>query len=578
MKLDLSNVPFTYRDSYMVVSYINQSFRIMGKKADKEGMYLRSVRGGSRNHPLVAKIIPLVGGKEVPYEYEASEGLISMKMAADAKIEITFADENTILVRGSGNDTGLKLTEWNEGGNADYIMPIPMFGQTYYKANIFKNDTSFYIAAQEGTISIEQNWDGIGSSSCLLQVSGEQGFQIAIEEARKEWHKRQLIFDFDESSRAMFKAVADYVGKMPEVPDYLKKSRELAAYINWESRVAKDDGLTRNALYPSKNWMIGAFSWDQCFIAQALSYHLPLEAWDQFMIMFDYQDDTGRIPDAVTDSYTVWNFCKPPVHGWTLVRMMEQMTLTREQMTEAYMRLGAWTSWWYNYRDPDHDGICEYHHGNDSGWDNSTVFKDSSMVESPDLSAELVLQTEALGILAGKLGKYEEQKYWEERSKKQLDDMLEHCFDGDRPFATDCITNKPIESRSLLPYTSIILGKRLPKEKRDYIIKALKEQFLTEHGFATEMVDSPLYQSDGYWRGPIWAPTMTMLLDGLWQCGEEELVKTVAERYVAMVDKTGFPENYDSLTGDGNRDRAFAWTASSFLVIAHRYLYESGSF
>lgn len=573
MKLDLANIPFTYRDSYMVVSYINQSFRIMGAKTEKEGMYLRSVRGGSRNHPLVAKIIPTIDGKEASYEYEASEGLISMKMQ-NAKVEITFADRNTLLIRGCGKGVGLMMTEWNDIGFADYIMSIPVFDETYYKANIFKNDTTFIIAAQKGNINIEQNWDGISTSLCTLHVLGDDGFQIAIEEARKEWHQRRLEFDFDKCSESMTGAIADYTDKMPEVPQELSGSRALAAYINWESRVAKDDNLTRDALYPSKNWMIGAYSWDQCFIAQALSYHLPREAWDQFMIMFDYQDDTGRIPDAVTDSYSVWNFCKPPVHGWTLMRMMEHMTLTREQMLEAYMRLSGWTNWWYNYRDFDHDGVCEYHHGNDSGWDNSTVFKDSSIVESPDLSAELVLQTETLGILAGKLGRSEEEKYWFERSKKQLDDMLAHCFDEDRPFALDRVSQKPIESQSLLPYTAIILGKRLPEKKREYIIKALKEQFLTDYGFATEMVGSPLYQSDGYWRGPIWAPTMTMILDGLWQCGEKELVKTVAKRYVSMVEKTGFPENYDSVTGDGNRDRAFAWTASSFLVIAHRYLLE----
>ena len=97
---------------------------------------------------------------------------------------------------------------------------------------------------------------------------------------------------------------------------------------------------------------------------------------------------------------------------------------------------------------------------------------------------------------------------------------------------------------------------------------------MTDYGFATEMTGSPLYQSDGYWRGPIWAPVMTMILDGLWQCGEKEFVKMIAKRYVSMIDNAGFPENYDSMTGSGNRDRAFSWTASSFLIIAHRYLFE----
>lgn len=572
MELNLSNVPFTCRDSYMVVSWVDSSFRIMGKASTREGLYLRSVRGGSRYFPFITKLTPTVDSKAVPYTYKASETMIEID-AQGRKIEIEFADCSTLLVRGSGDGIGLDLTEWSDKAGGDgYVLPLPVEDQIYYKANVFKNDTTLILGAEKGRIAVDQAWDGGSAEDCTVHCSGEHGFLIAIEEARCEWHPHLFTWDFDECAAGMRKTLDRFTDNMPSVPAELSESRRLAAYIDWASRVKKDGFLTRPALYPSKNWMVGAFSWDQCFIAQALSYHLPDEAWDQFMIMFDYQDETGRIPDAVTDNYTVWNFCKPPVHGWTMLRLMENMELSKAQLEEGYRRLAAWTNWWYDYRDTDHDGVCEYHHGNDSGWDNSTVFKDSPAIESPDLSGELFLQCKALAEVARRLGKKEEQRYWTWRMEKQKNDLLAHCFEGNRPVAIDRATHKKVECDSLLPYTVILMGKDLPKEKADYIVHALKTDFLTEYGFATEKTNSPLYQSDGYWRGPIWAPTMVMVLDGLWQIGEKDFVRDVAGRFAKLVGKTGFSENFDSVTGEGNRDRAFSWSASSFLVIAHRYL------
>ena len=40
--------------------------------------------------------------------------------------------------------------------------------------------------------------------------------------------------------------------------------------------------------------------------------------------------------------------------------------------------------------------------------------------------------------------------------------------------------------------------------------------------------------------------------------------------YVAF--RSGMAENYDAITGDGLRDRAYTWTSSVFLILAHEYL------
>jgi putative isomerase len=44
-----------------------------------------------------------------------------------------------------------------------------------------------------------------------------------------------------------------------------------------------------------------------------------------------------------------------------------------------------------------------------------------------------------------------------------------------------------------------------------------------------------------------------------------------------MVSLSGMAENFDALSGDGLRDRAYSWTASVFLVLGHEYLNQDTS-
>lgn len=55
------------------------------------------------------------------------------------------------------------------------------------------------------------------------------------------------------------------------------------------------------------------------------------------------------------------------------------------------------------------DGIFEYHHGNDSGQDNSTIFKGVMVVDTPDLTAFIINAMDMLAKVAEKLNKYSEK-------------------------------------------------------------------------------------------------------------------------------------------------------------------------
>ena len=156
----------------------------------------------------------------------------------------------------------------------------------------------------------------------------------------------------------------------------------------------------------------------------------------------------------------------------------------------------------------------------------------------------------------------------------QIDAMDRLLFDADgRPLVRLAYTGETFASDSLLPRLPVVLGPRLPARLRAPLIADLEsDKFLTEWGWATESPASPHYRSDGYWLGSIWAPTTMLLCDGLRGCGREDLARDVALRFCRLCDKSGFAECFDALTGAGQRDRAYTWTASIFFLLASDFL------
>jgi len=533
------------------------------------GLFLKTVRGAARDM-LVCALLPLYDGEPVEYTYEAtpSELVISHEYGA---VRICFASDGIILFKGEGENTGLRFMEVPETSGFKYIHEVRYEGKTHHMVNVPKSRSRYLAHAIEGEIAVEQNWAIKSSGFCVMDyLAANGGFLCVLEEVFPEWGQKKYAFDYIERVNTVKSDFEAFYNSMPETPAEYEEARKLAAYINWSAYVRKSGEFKRDGMLMSKNWMPGVWSWDHCFNAIALSYNNPGLAWDQFMLVFDLQDKSGSVPDCINDAYSTSNFCKPPIHGWTLFKLAERMELSAEQCAEAYDRLGRHTSWWLKYRDGDGDGICEYWHGNDSGWDNSTAFSVIPPLELPDLAAYLVIQMDALAWLAEKLNLPDGAAEWKRKADKMLENMANHCYKDGVPLALQSGTHIESGNDSLLMYMPVVLGKRLPEHILKHTLDVLKSgRFLTEHGYATESPQSKHYRPNGYWQGPIWAPSTMLIVDGLIESGEKGLAGEVARKFCEMVKKSGCAENYDALAGEGLCDRAYTWTASVFLILAN---------
>ena len=567
MKIYLEEVPFSTRGSYMAFSYLKGNYR--GREV-KPGLYFRTVHGDAHDS-LTARIYPTWEGKEIEYTYEAVPWEVTIK-AQSREARIAFADAETILIQGN---LPLTFDFMSQGREFTFVQPYKSGEREFYMINAFIQKCRYMIWEKTGNLKISQNWKVSTSEYCMITLGEKENetYMAVIEENKADWSDRKKVFSYHETVLKQREEFESFRDSMPSIPEAFAEAAETAAYVNWASIVKPWGILRREAMFMSKNWMCNVWSWDHCFNAIAMAYKNPKEAWDQFMLMFDFQSETGRIPDSVNDVEIVNNYCKPPIHGWTLRKLEQIMEISREQLLEAYEKIGKWTNWWLNNRDENGDGLCEYTHGNDSGWDNSTAFSELPPITSPDLAAFLVLQMDVLSETAENLGLLVESEMWKCRAENMLKRMLETLFKDGLPRVLAGFDMKEVKTESLLLYLPIVLGERLPKEIRENLIGVLKgEKFNTMYGLATESPQSPEYEADGYWRGPIWAPSTMLILDGMAKCKELEYVKAVAEKFCRMVQKSGCAENFDALTGEGLRDRAYTWTASAMLVMAHEYL------
>jgi len=63
-----------------------------------------------------------------------------------------------------------------------------------------------------------------------------------------------------------------------------------------------------------------------------------------------------------------------------------------------------------------------------------------------------------------------------------------------------------------------------------------------------------------------------IIIDGLAAVGEQALARRLARQFCNLCRRSGMAENFSAQTGEGLRDRAYTWTASVFLMLAHEHL------
>ncbi|MBF4572064.1 glycogen debranching protein [Herbiconiux sp. VKM Ac-1786] len=552
LDFDVRQIPFSRRRSWLDIS------PVVGLHTVREQLHLVSHRTGM--HPIFAfePTLPVV-------TVEAGPARLSWVAADDARVDAVFESESAVRLRGRG--LGLRIADATPEltpFTGTYFFRDPIDGSAVFTS--YETGRRYRISRLRGELELH-GAEALGESERAVTARGAE-WEIVIEEYETALAPYTSATAFDDIVDTVAGEFDDYVERIAGWRTEDSPAVVASAYVLWSATVSPAGFLERESVFMSKHWMDKVWSWDHCFNALALAPGLPAEALDQFRIVFDFQDPSGALPDSVTHSEVLYNFVKPPIHGWAFRKLRGLLAepVGAVELREIYDALVRWTGFWLERRRVPGHPLAHYQHGNDSGWDNSTTFDHDRLIEAPDLAAFLVVQLSVLAELAAELGLPADAARWRDEGGAMLA-ALTGLWDEDVFVARAAAGGRASKKTSLLNTLPIVASPHLTRQHSERLARRI-EQHLTEFGPATQLVDTPEYEADGYWRGPIWAPSTAIVEDGLRAAGETALADTISARFRRLCERSGFAENFDALTGAGLRDRAYTWTAAVYLTLA----------
>lgn len=361
---------------------------------------------------------------------------------------------------------------------------------------------------------------------------------------------------------------------------------------NWRTHRG---GLLHEGIVPSHAayYFVGFWAWDTWRFSAALAKFDPELAKDNIRAMFDYQQPDGMIIDCIYIDPAENNArdSKPPLVSWAVDEIFTHTNDTAF-ISEMYPQLMAYYKWWYNKRDHNRNGMCEYGSTDgtleaaawESGMDNAIRFDDAKMLknngaedawsmdqESVDLNAYLALECKLLKKFASILGvTFDGPDYSSQ--------VADYFFDKEKGFFFDrrLKDGSFIQEPGCEAYTPLWTEVATADQVKAMLpLLTDTAKFSTYIPFPTVAADNPKYNPRGYWRGPIWLDQTYFAIRGLRNYGynkmADEYTLQVFDRLQGLKEGAPIHENYGTHTGELLKAPHFSWSSSHLLMLYDDY-------
>ncbi|MEM7257809.1 MAG: trehalase family glycosidase [Pseudomonadota bacterium] len=313
---------------------------------------------------------------------------------------------------------------------------------------------------------------------------------------------------------------------------------------------------------------------------------------------------------------------QPPVVTSVVLQLLNK-TGRGDKAAELFPALFAYHQWYHNHRDPDATGVVATIHpwetgrdncpdwdsgmeavvipddlpaytrrdtshvdpahrpsarqydqflsivkfGRECQWDHQHIYRQGPfLMADPGIQFILLRADRDLLTIARQLGFEAQQttiEQWIERSLQGCDSLWNaqaggYCARNLKSGEfSDAITNA-----SLLCFYAAAGNEQ---QARQMLAHATDIAAAVEYTFPSWDPRHPKFESQRYWRGPVWAIMNTMIAQGLAECRHADLASRVTSDTLQLIEKTGFCEYFDPLSGAGLGGDTFTWTAAMYL-------------
>ena len=507
---------------------------------------------------------------------------------------LNFLDASTALLRihsDAGKELSLTASQWGKEiqVQTDQNTVIARHPSGEIVALTFTPDVS--VASTHNNYRAKTNGNEHDTYVAISFYTGEKELSAGLQKAQLALSNPQ------EGLKANKERWEGYLTKIlrkdmkPEY-DRIAVKAVVTLISNWRTHRG---GLLHEGIVPSHAayYFVGFWAWDSWRFSAALAKFDPELAKDNIRAMFDYQQPDGMIIDCIYTDPAENNArdSKPPLVSWAVDEIFTHTNDTAF-ISEMYPQLMAYYKWWYNKRDHNRNGMCEYGSTDgtleaaawESGMDNAIRFDDAKMLkndgaedawsmnqESVDLNAYLALECKLLKKFAGIL----EVTFDGPDYSSQVADYFfdkEKGFFFDRRLKDGSFIQEPGCEAYTPLWTEVATADQV-KAMLPLLTDTAK--FSTYIPFPTVTADNPKYNPRGYWRGPIWLDQTYFAIRGLRNYGynkmADEYTLQVFDRLQGLKEGAPIHENYGTHTGELLKAPHFSWSSSHLLMLYDDY-------
>ncbi len=373
------------------------------------------------------------------------------------------------------------------------------------------------------------------------------------------------------------------------------------------------------AAYPAKTHYNHFWLWDSAFEALGVSEQSAIRAFDYLDAVYRGQitraDDPelGLIPNHVDEHGVPPKlgipgaldlFSQAPALGLALREIYErsaQDDAARERLARSYDVARPYLDWWTRRRDADLDGLAEVNGGWEGGQDNGPRYTEiwgdnlfarlavsdndpRPKLDSVDINAWLYLYEIELSRIARILGRTDDIQLWQQRASDRafrMDDTTNGFWNEERGGYYDFTRVGGDKARSFLKtrtytvWSPLFAGVTRDTARVRRLVAQLTDpkQFWGAHGVPTVAFDDAAYNSQDYWRGPVWLNINYLAASALFRYGYEAKAEELRQKVLDLVVSEGqLREYYDSTSGQGLNVSAFGWSGALYLeLMRHRH-------
>ncbi len=154
---------------------------------------------------------------------------------------------------------------------------------------------------------------------------------------------------------------------------------------------------------------------------------------------------------------------------------------------------------------------------------------------------------------------------WNENTARAINSRLWNAEDGIY-YSFDRVAGHLLKDDTIAGFLPLF-GGVAPENRAQQLIEthlADPRRFWPEGGYPvpTTALNSHWFNAENYWLGPVWVSTNWMILHGLSDYQHHEMARTIADKTLELVAKSGYREYFNPMTGEGYGTDSFGWTAA----------------